>query len=184
MSKGKLTKGYYKKCLREDVATVDEDVGAGGVGRSVRGKVQESTLELRGLTLAAHGDLALPDVLGLLRDEVGDLGVDVAGRDGVGARVLDPLDGQRAAQVDDTGLGRVVGSLKLREVDNVAGHGGRGDEASASVVFELVAVQVLALEILLSPDLSGSTSTKESSVLGYVSCVQCLFNDWGAYQDP
>lgn len=47
-----------------------------------------------GKTLAAHGDLVAPDVLGGFRDEVGDLGSDVAGRDGVGAGVADPFDGK------------------------------------------------------------------------------------------
>ena len=45
-----------------------------------------------GFTLTAHGNLVLPDVLGLLGDEVGDLGGHVAGRDGVAAGVLDPFN--------------------------------------------------------------------------------------------
>ena len=150
--------------LREAVATVDNDVGTGGVGSGVGGKVQESTLELVGLTLTAHGDLALPDVLGLLGDEVGDLGGHVAGRDGVGAGELDPLNGEGAAQVDDTGLGSVVCSLELGNVDNVAGHGGRGDEAAVAVVLELVAVEVGALLPLPPPDLTGGTGAEEGTV--------------------
>jgi hypothetical protein len=38
-----------------------------------------------GLTFTAHWDLITPNVLGVLGHEPGDLGGDVAGRDGVGA---------------------------------------------------------------------------------------------------
>lgn len=50
-----------------------------------------------GLALTTHGDLVLPDVLGLLGHKVGDLGGHVARRDGVGTGKPHPLNGQRLA---------------------------------------------------------------------------------------
>jgi hypothetical protein len=50
-----------------------------------------------GLALAAHGDLVTPNILSFLRNEVGDLGVDVARGDGVGTGEADPLNGEGLA---------------------------------------------------------------------------------------
>jgi len=52
-------------------------------------------MSFRGWFDLPHGDLVLPDVLGLLRDEIGDFGSHVARGDGVGTGELNPLDGQR-----------------------------------------------------------------------------------------
>lgn len=81
--------------LRGTIATVDNDVGSSGVAGSIAGKIQESTLELFGHTLAAHRDLGLPEIVGLLGNEVGDLGGNVSGRNGVGTSELGPLNGER-----------------------------------------------------------------------------------------
>lgn len=78
--------------LRGTVTTVDNNIGTGGVAGRIRGKVEEGTLQLVGQTLTAHGNIVAPDVLGLLRHKVGDLGGDVAGRDGVGTGIANPLD--------------------------------------------------------------------------------------------
>lgn len=102
--------------LREAVTAIDDDVGTGGVRGGIGGQVQEGTLELVGLALTTHGDLALPDVLGLLGNEVGDLGGHVTRRDGVGTGEGNPLDGEGAAEVNDTSLGGIV-TVQARSVD-------------------------------------------------------------------
>lgn len=129
-----------------------------------------------------HGDLALPNVLGLLRNEVGDLGGHVAGGDAVCAGELDPLDSERAAcdrvlvspyswqslvltgrnevrtKVDDSGLRGIVRRLQLRDVDDVAAHGGGGDEAA------VLEVRDVAFLLLLPPDLTRSAGAEEGAV--------------------
>jgi hypothetical protein len=45
-----------------------------------------------GLSLTTHGNLVPPDLLGLFRDEVGDLRGDVPGGDCVGAGEADPFN--------------------------------------------------------------------------------------------
>lgn len=81
--------------LRGAVATVDDDIGSSSVAGGIAGKVQESTLEFFGHTLAAHGDFGLPEIVCLLGNEVGDLGGNVSGRNGVGTSELGPLNGER-----------------------------------------------------------------------------------------
>lgn len=81
------------------VATVNNQVRAGGVGGRVRGQVQVSTLQLVSLALATHGDLVPPDVLGLLRHKVGNFRSNITGRDSVGAGEPDPFNGQGLACV-------------------------------------------------------------------------------------
>lgn len=83
--------------LRSTVATVNDDVRTGGVAGGVRGKVKVCTLQLVSLALTAHGDLVTPDVLGVFRNKVGDLGSNVSGRDGVGTGEAYPLDGEGLA---------------------------------------------------------------------------------------
>ena len=54
----------------------------------------------------------MPEILGLLVDEVREAGVDVAGRDGVDAGEVAPLVGEGAGEVDAAGFGDIVGGLK------------------------------------------------------------------------
>lgn len=133
------------------------------------------------LTLTAHGNLVTPDVLGIFGDEIGDLGSDVTGGDGVGAGVADPLDGERLAcmtlsaafmklcsrartEVDDTGLGGVVGCLHLGKVDNMTAHGGGSHETTVCEVGELVAIPISAFLLLAAPVGSGGLGAVEGTV--------------------
>lgn len=86
---------YAVMHLRGTVATVDDDIRSGSVAGRVASKVQESTLEFFGHTLAAHGDLGFPEIVSLLGNEVRDLGGNVSGRNGVGTSELGPLNGER-----------------------------------------------------------------------------------------
>lgn len=52
-------------------------------------------------------------------------------------------------------FGRVVGSLHLREIDNMSAHGRSRDEAAVGEVGQLVAVQISTL-VLLSPPVRSS----------------------------
>ena len=80
--------------LPASVSTVDDDVRTRGVRASVADKVDVSALELLGLSVAAHGDHAHPEILNLLVHKVGETGVDVAGGDGVDAGKVAPFVGQ------------------------------------------------------------------------------------------
>lgn len=88
---------YIHACmhLRGAVATVDDDIGSSSVAGGIASKVQESTLKFFGHTLAAHRDLRLPEIVGLLGNEVGDLGGNVSRGNGVGTSKLGPLNGER-----------------------------------------------------------------------------------------
>jgi hypothetical protein len=77
------------------VTTIDDDIGSSSVAGGIASKVQESTLELFWQTLTAHGDLGLPEIVSLFGNEVGDLGGNVSGRNGVGTSELGPLNGKR-----------------------------------------------------------------------------------------
>jgi hypothetical protein len=66
--------------------------------------------------------------------------------------------------VNDATLGRIVGSLHLREVDNMTAHGSSGNEAAVSEVSELVAVDISALLLLTAPVRSGSPGAVECAV--------------------
>lgn len=125
------------KRLSAGVATVDDHIGTGGVCASVRQEIDVGALQLLGLTGAVDGDHRVPQVLSLLVDEVGQTGVDVAGRDAVDTGKSAPLVGQRLGHVDAAGLGYVVAGLLLREVDNVAGHGGGDDERTGAALLEV-----------------------------------------------
>ena len=51
---------------------------------------------------------------------------------------VSPLDGERAAEVTDSGLGSVVGSLRLRNVDNGTTHTSDEDNATGSLALHEV----------------------------------------------
>ena len=99
--------------LSGSIATVDDDVSASSVGASIAGKIDVCTLELRSLGVTAHGDHAVPEILSLLVDEVGETSVDVAWGDGVDAGEVTPFVGEGAGKVDAAGFGNVVGGLRL-----------------------------------------------------------------------
>ncbi len=121
------------------VSAVHQDVSAGGIRGRIAGEVDIGTLQLLGLGIAAHGDHRLPEILGLLVDEVGETSVDVAGGDAVDAGKVSPLVGEGLGQVDAPGLGDIVGGLLLRVVGDMAGHGSGDDEASGLAFLEVVA---------------------------------------------
>lgn len=89
---------YYR--LRSSVAAINEEVGGSGIAGCVAGQVQESALELFGHALTAQRDLALPEIVCLLGNEVGDLRGHVSRRDGVGASELGPFNGKRLDYAD------------------------------------------------------------------------------------
>ena len=80
--------------LRSRVAPVNDEVRSSSVGGGIAGEVQVGALEFFGQTFTAQRDLALPEILRLLRDEVGDLSGNVSRRDGVGTREPRPLNGK------------------------------------------------------------------------------------------
>lgn len=119
------------------VSTVDEKIGSGSVGGSVGCKVNVSTLEFLGETIAAHGDHAVPQLLHVLGDKVGETSVNVSRGDGVDTGEIAPLVGERLGHVDAAGLGDVVRGLLLGEVGNVAGHGRRDDQRAGAALLEV-----------------------------------------------
>ena len=65
------------------------------------------------------------------RDTV-EVGVHVAGRDGVDADArVSPLTSERMSEVHDASLGRIVGGLLLRVIDDCGGHGGDVDDGAS-----------------------------------------------------
>src|SRR5690242_3971909 len=107
------------------------------VGRGVRGEVNESTLQLLSLSITTHRNHGVPQLLDVLGNEVGQASVDVSWGDGVDTGKIPPLVGERAGQVDATSLCDVVGGLLLREVGNVAGHGGSYDKRTGLALAEV-----------------------------------------------
>jgi hypothetical protein len=74
--------------------------------------------------------------------------------------------------MDNARLGSVVGSLQLREVDNMPAHGSGSDEAAVCKVLELVSVEIHALLLLLAPIVS--------CIFGTVVCaIEINVNDVG-----
>ena len=67
-------------------------------------------------------------------------------------------------EVDDTGLGGVVGSLQLGDVGNVAAHAGGGDEASVGEALELLAVDGGALPLLATEVGADGTGGEEGAI--------------------
>lgn len=78
----------------------------------------------------------MPQLLHALVDKVRQARVDVAGRDAVDAGKVAPLVGQRLGHVDAAGLGHVVRCLLLREVGDVARHGGGDDQRAVTLLLE------------------------------------------------
>lgn len=79
----------------------------------------------------------MPQLLGLLGNEVGETGVDVAGGDGVDTSEVPPLVGEGASHVDAASLCDVVGGLLLGVVGDVTGHGGSDDEGASLALAEV-----------------------------------------------
>jgi len=110
-------------CLDASVATIDQDVSAGGEARGRRSQVDGAVGELVHVTKAAHRGAALPFREEALERTVQG-SVHVTGRDGVDTNAEGgPLNSERAREVENTGLGGVVRVLRLGEVDDVGGHG-------------------------------------------------------------
>lgn len=76
--------------------------------------------------------------------------------------------------MDHTSFGRVVGSLQLRDVDDVATHGSSGNEATVGEILQLVAVQVGSLLLLASPVSSGVLGTVEGTVKVSVDNIEVV----------
>lgn len=125
--------------LTRAVTTVDNDIGTSGVGASIANQVHIGSLQLLGLTVTAHGDHALPQILGILIDEIRKAGINIARGYAVNTSKIPPLVGEGASHMDAASLGDIVRCLLLREVGNVAGHGGGDDKASSAALFEVVA---------------------------------------------
>ena len=66
--------------------------------------------------------------------------------------------------MDDTRLGRVVGCLHLREVDDAATHGGSSNKATICEVVQGLSVEISSGLLLLFPIGSRCLGTVESSV--------------------
>lgn len=122
--------------LPAGIATVDDEVGTGGVRAGIRHKVDIRALELLGQAVAAHGDHVVPQLLDLLVDKVAEARVDVTRGDGVDAGKVAPLVGQRPGHVDAAGLGDVVRGLLLGEVGDVARHGCGDDQRAVALLLE------------------------------------------------
>jgi hypothetical protein len=80
--------------LRGTIATVNDEVGSGGIGRGIRGQIEVGTLQLVGLTFTTHGNFVTPDVFGIFGNKIGDFGSDVTGRDSVGTSEANPFNGK------------------------------------------------------------------------------------------
>lgn len=110
--------------LSGGITTVNDNVGAGGVGAGVRSEVDICTLELGGLCVTAERDHAVPQFLNVLGNKVGETGVDVAGGDGVDSGKVAPLVGERTGEMDAAGFGDVVAGLKGEKRELAVDHGG------------------------------------------------------------
>jgi hypothetical protein len=162
-------------CLAGAVTTVNDEVGTGGVGGGVRAEVDVGSLELLGLTVTTHGDHGVPELLGVLVDEVRETGVNVSRGDGVDTGEVAPLVGEGAGHVDAASLGDVVRGLLLREVGNVARHGGGDDERTGLALLEVVADGLGAVcnthEIGLDDLLEGGDLAVEDTGVGGLAGV-------------
>lgn len=121
------------KHLPESVATVDDVVGAGHVGRGVRSEVHGQTVEVvDGTETLLWGVVDPDDLLGIESGDAVEGGVHVTGGNAVDAdAVASPLSGERLGHHDHTGLGRVVSVLLLWVVDHAAGHGRDIDDGTS-----------------------------------------------------
>lgn len=162
-------------CLAGAVTTVNDEVGTGGVGGGVGAEVDVGSLELLGVTVTAHGDHGVPELLGVLVDEVRKTGVNVSRGDGVDTGEVAPLVGERAGHVDAASLGDVVRGLLLREVGDVTGHGGGDDERTGLALLEVVADSLGAVcnteEIGLDDLLEGGDLAVENTRVGGLAGV-------------
>jgi len=66
--------------------------------------------------------------------------------------------------VNDAGFGAIIGSLKLRNIDNMAAHAGSSDEASVPIILERPAIDVCPLLFLPPPDSTSRPSTVEGAI--------------------
>jgi hypothetical protein len=66
--------------------------------------------------------------------------------------------------MNNTGLGGVVCSLQLWDIDNVTGHGGRGYESTLGEAFQLLTIDGGAFLLLTAPMLASSASTVECTI--------------------
>lgn len=170
-----------RKHLSHRVTTVNDDISTSSISRSIADKVDIRALELLGVAVSRHGDHASPKLLGVVVDEVGQTSVDVAGRDGVDTGEVAPLVGERARHVDAASLGDVVGGLLLREVGDVAGHGGRDDEGAGALLLEVLADGLGAVGSAVEIDLDdmvpvGSRAVDDTSIGGSTSAVEVSIN--------
>lgn len=117
-----------------------------GVGGSVTDEVDVGTLQLLGITISSHWDHALPQVLGLLGDEVAETGVNVTWGYGVDTSKVTPLVGKRLGHVNASSLCNIVAGLLLWEVGDVSGHGGGDDEGSSSSLLEVSSHSLCTVE--------------------------------------
>ena len=124
--------------LTRAVTTVNDDIGTSSVGASIANQVHIGTLQLLGLAVTAHGDHALPQILGILVDEIREAGINITRRDAVDTSKVTPFVSERASHMDAAGLCNVVRCLLLGEIGNVAGHGSSNDKASSAALFEVV----------------------------------------------
>lgn len=167
--------------LSASVSTVNDKVRASGVSASIRQEVDIRSLELLGIAVAAHGNHAPPELLGLGVDEVGQASVDVAGGDAVDAGKVAPLVGERLRHVDAAGLGHVVRGLLLGVVGDVAGHGGGDDEGAVALLLEEGADGLGAVGGAVEVDLDnvvpvGSRAIDDTSVGGSTGAVYVSIN--------
>ena len=135
-----------RRRLSSTVTTVDEDICTGGVSACIADQVYISALQFFCLPIAPHWNHALPQILGILINEVGKPSIDVARGDAIDTGKVTPLVCQRAGQVDAACLGDVVRCLFLRKVGNVARHGGGNDETASSTFLEVMANGLGAVE--------------------------------------
>ncbi|MPM73764.1 hypothetical protein SDC9_120746 [bioreactor metagenome] len=123
-----------------DEAAVDDQVGAGGVGRGVRQQIDDRAGELVRVAHPLERDHFGPDLAPVLADVAGHLRVDVARADRVDPDAeRGPLHGERLRQVHDAGLGGVVRGLPLRNVDDRGGHRRGVDDVAALALRDEVA---------------------------------------------
>lgn len=157
--------------LSASISTVNDKVRASSVGAGIRQEVHIRSLELLGIAVAAHGDHAPPELLGLSIDKVRQTGVDVSRGDAVDAGKVAPLVGERSRHVDAAGLGHVVRGLLLGVVGDVAGHGGGDDEGAVALLLEEGADGLGAVGGAVEVDLDnvvpvGSRAVDDTSVGG------------------
>lgn len=94
--------------LHRTITPINHNIRSRGITRRIRREIQISALQLVSLALAPHGNLAVPDPLGLWRDEIADLGGHITWRDAVGTGEANPFYGKRFAEVDHACFGGVV----------------------------------------------------------------------------